>query len=170
MPDYIRPSARDLSPELLEKYRQAFTAFDDDRDGRVATELLGKVLRAIGFNPQPREVEDMVEDIKEPEFTFKTFLYLTFRHGREVDPAGELIEAFRVLDKSGSGSLKTSEIRNLLKNLRKPLTNTQVEDLLRKAAIAQDPAASQAEEIDEKEVIIPDEIEYKGFVQIMLEY
>jgi Ca2+-binding EF-hand superfamily protein len=118
----------------------------------VATEDLGKLLRAIGFNPQPEEIVDMQEDIHSPTFTFKTFVYLVFRHGREVDPATELIDAFRVLDKTGSGRLKVSEIRHILKNIKEPLSDGQVEELIRRA----EP--------------VRDEIDYVSFVQIMLDY
>ena len=92
-----------FSPEDKENFKNAFDAFDENRDDLVSTDVLGKLLRAIGFNPMPEEVEDMIEDIGASTFDFNSFMYIVYRHAREADPEGELIDAFRVFDKEGTG-------------------------------------------------------------------
>jgi Ca2+-binding EF-hand superfamily protein len=140
-------------PEDRENYKNAFDAFDDDRDDLVATGLIGKLIRAIGYNPLPEEVEDMQRDINAPTFNFNTFLYIVFRHARETDPETELIEAFRVFDKQGSGKLPEGQIRKILASLKNPFTPTQIDDILQKA------------EIDSHR-----QIDYADFVKLMLEF
>jgi Ca2+-binding EF-hand superfamily protein len=142
-----------FSPEDRENFKNAFDAFDDDRDDRVATDVLGKLLRAVGFNPLPEEVEDMQEDIAAPTFDFNSFLYILYRHAREADPEGELIDSFKVFDKTGSGKLKTTVIRQILGNLKQPFTDDQISELLGQA------------EIDSN-----DEVCYADFVKVMLDF
>jgi calmodulin len=120
----------DFSPETRENFRHAFDAFDEDRDDRVAVEQLGKLIRAVGFNPLPEEVEDMIEDIGAPTFEFDSFLYIMFRHSREADPEGELVESFKVFDKGGTGRLELDLVRRILRNLKQPFTDDQINDLL----------------------------------------
>jgi Ca2+-binding EF-hand superfamily protein len=142
-----------FSPEDRENFKNAFDAFDDDRDGRVATDVLGKLLRAVGFNPLPEEVADMTEDIGGKTFDFNSFLYILYRHAREADPEGELIDSFKVFDKEGTGKLKASLIRTILSNLKQPFTDDQISELLGQA------------ELDDN-----DEVVYADFVKVMLDF
>ena len=140
-------------PEVRENYKNAFDSFDEDRDGLVETSEIGKLLRAIGYNPMPEEVEDMISDIDAEKFDFNSFLYIVYRHARECDPEQELIDAFRVFDKNGSGKLKTDTIREILRHLKKPFTEEQINELLGQATIDKQ-----------------DFIQYEDFVKIMLEF
>jgi Ca2+-binding EF-hand superfamily protein len=149
---YVRPNLTVFRPEDRENFKNAFDAFDEDRDDLCATAILGKLIRAIGFNPLPEEVEDMQEDIKAPTFDFNTFLYLVYRHAREADPEAELIESFRVFDKDGTGKLPVATIRTILENLKQPFTREQIDELLGKATI------------------VADKIAYEEFVPLMLDF
>jgi Ca2+-binding EF-hand superfamily protein len=149
---YVRPNLTVFNPEDRENFKNAFDAFDEDRDDLCATEILGKLIRAIGFNPLPEEVEDMQEDINAPTFDFNTFLYLVYRHAREADPEAELIESFKVFDKDGSGKLPVATIRKILENLKQPFTRDQIDELLGKATI------------------VGDKITYAEFVPLMLDF
>jgi Ca2+-binding EF-hand superfamily protein len=139
-------------PEDRENFKNAFDAFDEDRDDLCQTEILGKLIRAIGFNPLPEEVEDMQEDINASTFDFNTFLYLVYRHAREADPEAELIESFRVFDKDGSGKLPVATVRKILENLKQPFTKEQIDELLGKAAV------------------VGNKINYAEFVPLMLDF
>jgi calmodulin len=140
--------------EECENFRNAFDAFDDNRDELVSVEVLGKLLRAVGFNPRPTEIEDMVADIGSRSFDFNAFLYLIARHGREADPEAELVDAFRTFDKKGTGCLKTDVIRKILQNLNEPYQPEQIAELLGQAAI--DPKT--------------DTIRYDDFVKLLLDF
>jgi Ca2+-binding EF-hand superfamily protein len=147
-----RPNLTVFRPEDREKFKNAFDAFDEDRDDLCETAIIGKLIRAIGFNPLPEEVEDMQEDISAPTFDFNTFLYIVYRHAREADPEAELIDSFRVFDKNGSGKLPVATVKRILENLKQPFTPDQIEELLGKANI------------------VGDKIDYAEFVPLMLDF
>jgi Ca2+-binding EF-hand superfamily protein len=144
-----------FSPEQREIFRNAFDAFDENRTEHVSTDLLGKLIRAVGYNPLPEEVEDMVEDIGAPTFDFEALLYLLYRHAREADPVGELIDAFKVFDKGACGRLKTTTVRQILHSLKQPFTEDQINELL-----------SDLETIDAK----TDTLEYEELVKKMISF
>jgi calmodulin len=143
-----------FTAEEWENFKNAFDAFDDNRDDLVSVEVLGKLLRAVGFNPRPWEIEDMIEDIGARVFDFNSFLYIIACHGREADPEAELIDAFRTFDKEGTGSLKTAVIRKILENLNEPYQPEQIAELLGQAVI--DPKT--------------DTIRYDDFVKLLLDF
>jgi calmodulin len=119
-----------FTPQQREIFRNAFDAFDENRDDQVSVDVLGKLMRAVGYQPLVTEVEDMIEDIGGPTFDFETLLYLIYRHAREADPQTALVEAFKVFDKDGTGKLQISLVRQILRNLkRQPYTSTQVKQL-----------------------------------------
>jgi calmodulin len=149
-----------MCPELVftledrENFKNAFDAFDENRDHAVETITLGKLLRAVGYNPLPEEVEDMMADIGADTFDFESFLYVLHHHARAVDPEGELVEAFRVFDKKGTGKLETGQVREILKHIKQPFTDDQISELFVQADIK--PGAL--------------EVDYIEFVKVMLEF
>jgi Ca2+-binding EF-hand superfamily protein len=143
-----------FAPEERENIKNAFDAFDDNHDGFCSVEILGKLLRAIGLNPRPAEVEDMIEDLGADAFDLNSFLYIAARHKRAADPESELIAAFRVFDKTGSGRLKTAIIRKILQNLKEPFKEEEIGELLGQAVI--DPKT--------------DTVNYEDFTKLMLEF
>ena len=144
-----------FSQEDRENFKNAFDAFDENRDELIETEDLGKLLRAVGFNPTPEEVEDMIEDAGSSKIDFSSFLYIASRHSREVDTEQELVDAFKVFDKDGSGKIKVDTIREILKNLKQPFTDDQVNELL-----------GQAQKLIDKNNCV----KYTEFVKVMLDF
>ena len=50
-----------VSDQQIEEYKETFLMFDKDGDGTVSTKELGAVLRSLGSNPTPEEIEDMID-------------------------------------------------------------------------------------------------------------
>jgi calmodulin len=126
-----------FTDEDRDNFQHAFDVFDDDRDGVVPMNLLGKLFRAVGFNPFPQEVEDMAEDLqaRNSQLTFKAFYYLLCGHAKSVDPEAELVRAFRVFDKIGSGRLDVDVVKKILRSLKQPFTEDQIGELLSQADV-----------------------------------
>jgi Ca2+-binding EF-hand superfamily protein len=151
----MSPRHEIFSEEEKKNFQNAFDAFDDDRDHVIPTTLLGKLLRAVGFNPYPEEVEDMIEDLtaSEGSLDFKSFYYLLCAHARAAYPEEELVDAFQVFDTSGEGRLSVDTIQNILRSLKQPFTEDQIAELL-----------SQAD------VDAQSKVNYRDFVKVMLDF
>lgn len=100
---------KDLQPDQVREFREAFKLFDRDGDGRVTAVELGTVMRSLGQNPTEAELRDMVQEADEDgngHIDFEEFLAMMARKIKEVDSVDELREAFRIFDRDGDGYIR----------------------------------------------------------------
>ena len=61
------------------------------------------------------------------------FLALMSQTVKELDTEQELLNAFKVFDKDGSGTISSDELRNVLKSLGEDLTDEELDEMLKLA-------------------------------------
>ena len=66
------PTARDDQPDL----REAFNLFDDRGDDKIAKQLFGEVVRAVGLNPTEAQIKGTIQNLKTDRISFEEFLPL----------------------------------------------------------------------------------------------
>ena len=64
---------------------------------------------------------------------FPEFLTLMARKMKDTDSEKELVEAFRVFDREGTGFITASELAHVMTNLGEKLTNEEVDEMIREA-------------------------------------
>ncbi|GAA5886810.1 hypothetical protein JCM3774_000502 [Rhodotorula dairenensis] len=141
--------------------KEAFALHDKRGNGTIAASSLGDVLRALGQNPTQKQVADLVNNAPQesesllpptpdanPALTalewpyartvdYDTFVGILNRPGG-YDPAGtvdDFIAGFQVFDKEGNGYIGQGEFRYILTTLGEPLTDHEVDELLKDAEI-----------------------------------
>ena len=120
-------------------YKMAFDGFDTNHTGRVDKAYLEPLLRALGFNPQQYEVEDMKLDIgKDKTFDFDSFMLIVSRHSRAVDTETELTDIFKTLNKNGSGRIPADLAKKILQNTLNPLKDDEVHEIFQKLTVDED--------------------------------
>ena len=118
-----------VSSDQMESLQNAFDTFDSNQDGCLEPNELEPAIRALGFNPRSDEIRDMIEDTGNTPIDLKAFVYMVYHHSRNVDVERELIDAFRVFDREGSQSLPEDKMREILKNIRKPLSDEEITEI-----------------------------------------
>jgi len=131
-------ASNDLTEEQIAEFKEAFFLFDKDGDGSITTRELGTVMRSLGQNPTETELQDMIHEVDADgsgTIDFPEFLALMAKKMKETDTEEELIEAFRVFDRDGNGLISAAELRHVMINLEKKLTDEEVDEMIREADI-----------------------------------
>ena len=130
--------AEQLTPEQIAEFKEAFSLFDKNGDGTIATKDLGTVMRSLGANPTEAELHDMINEIDADgngTVDFPEFLTLMARKMKDVDSEEEIIEAFKVFDKDGNGFISAAELRHIMTNLGEKLTDEEADEMIREADV-----------------------------------
>lgn len=132
-----------FSPSEVAEFAAAFKVFGDGVE--VDTSKLGSLLRALGQNPTPAEVKDLVKAFDLPPdrtvFSLPEFMHVVADKFAVDKVEVELRRAFDVFDKDGDGSIAAPEVCAVMKSLGEPLPLAEVEAMLREVT---GPASSAA--------------------------
>jgi calmodulin len=130
------PPKNTWTDEQIAEFKEAFSLFDKDGNGRITSSELGTVMRSLGQNPTEAELQDMINEVDADgngTIDFDEFLHMMGKKMNNVDSDEELREAFRVFDKDGNGYISAAELRHVMTNLGEKLTDEEVDEMIKEA-------------------------------------
>ncbi|CAM9364999.1 troponin C, slow skeletal and cardiac muscles [Petromyzon marinus] len=134
--DVDRAAVEQLTEEQKKEFRAAFDIFvQDAEDGCISTKELGKVLRMLGQNPSPDELQEMIDEVDEDgsgTVDFEEFLIMMVRSMKEESKGKseeELSELYRMFDKNGDGYIDLEELKVMLHATGEDITDDDIEEL-----------------------------------------
>ncbi|XP_068135520.1 troponin C, slow skeletal and cardiac muscles-like [Hyperolius riggenbachi] len=137
MDDIYKAGVEQLTEEQKNEFRAAFDIFvQDAEDGCISTKELGKVVRMLGQNPTPEELQEMIDEVDEDgsgTVDFDEFLVMMVRCMKDEKPGRseeELMEIFRIIDKNSDGFIDLEELKAMLESTGETITNDDIEELM----------------------------------------
>ncbi|KAL0382302.1 UNVERIFIED_CONTAM: putative calcium-binding protein CML13 [Sesamum calycinum] len=115
---------KDLSDDQVSSMKEAFTLFDTDGDGKIAPSELGILMRSLGESQCP--------------FDFPRFLDLMSKHLKPEPFDRQLRDAFKVLDKDGTGYVVVSDLRHILTSIGEKLEPAEFDEWIREVDVGSD--------------------------------
>lgn len=132
-------AGQSLTEEQIAEFKDAFSLFDKNGDGRITSDELGTVMKSLGQEPTDKEVRDMIKEVDidgNGTIEFSEFLEMMVKKLVDnSDPEKDLLEAFRVFDRDGNGYISESELRQVMASLGEPLTNSEIDEMILEADI-----------------------------------
>ncbi|CAI5651241.1 unnamed protein product [Oreochromis niloticus] len=93
---------------------QAFTIMDQNRDGFIDKNDLRDTFAALGrLNVKQEEIDDMLKEAPGP-INFTVFLTMFGEKLKGADPEETILNAFKVFDPEGKGTLKKEFVTEML--------------------------------------------------------
>lgn len=126
-----------LENDEIKVLKICFNMFDSKDQGFLSAEDLDDILRGMGFRPSKEELKDILEEIDEDgsgEIEFAEFCQLCAKflieEPDEETMKAELKEAFRVYDKEAQGFITTGQLREIISELDKRLTEEDLDGII----------------------------------------
>lgn len=116
--------------------RNAFNAFDPEKNGYINTAMVGTILSMLGHQLDDATLAEIIAEVDEDgsgQIEFEEFTTLAARFLVEEDAEAmmaELKEAFRLYDKEGNGYITTGVLREILRELDDKLTNDDLDMMI----------------------------------------
>ena len=121
----------------VRSFKNAFSLFDKNHDGKITNKELEGALKFLGKNPSEYNVEIVMKDLDEygnGTIEFPEFLQLLSQKLNNNQPNfDEINEVFRVFDKDGDGFITTEEIQQEMGNHGDVFTEEQVKEMIKGA-------------------------------------
>ncbi|KAF6152544.1 hypothetical protein GIB67_012991 [Kingdonia uniflora] len=132
-------TTKDLSEDQVSSMKEAFTLFDTDNDGKIASTDLGILMRSLGGNPTQAQLKQIVtqEKLNSP-FDFPRFLDLMSKHMKPEPFDRQLRDAFKVLDKDLTGFVMVSDLRHILTSIGEKLDPAEFDEWIREVDVGKD--------------------------------
>ncbi|KMT15883.1 hypothetical protein BVRB_3g055710 [Beta vulgaris subsp. vulgaris] len=130
---------KDLSDDQVTSMKEAFTLFDTDNDGKIAPSELGILMRSLGGNPTQAQLKDIISQEKlTSAFDFNRFLDLMSKYLKPEPFDRQLRDAFKVLDKEGTGFVAVTDLRHILTSIGEKLEPAEFDEWIREVEVGSD--------------------------------
>lgn len=146
-----KPFEHNLTEQKIAEFREAFSLFDKDGDGHVTPGELTIVLQTLGQKPTAEEVNAMIQEVDDDNngaIEFEEFVQLMTKNMKGNDDADALMEAFKILDADGSGSIDHHELKEILRSFSKlgeDIPDEEIDHMIREADVDGDGSISYEE-------------------------
>lgn len=137
-----------LTAQEVRDLRTVFDAFDGKSRGTINEQEMQTAMTALGFRISEQEIQEAVSDmgITNSKIEFENFLSVVVdRQGDARDAHEEIIQVFKMLDRSGQGRVTLEDLMQACADAGETLTEKELSDMIYEADQDGDNAVSQAE-------------------------
>ena len=111
----------------------AFKNYDKENKGEIPSSLLGTVMKNLGHNLKPDQLQEAIEAVDSDGsgwIDFDEFLALMARKTKEAQDEQELREAFRVFDTKNKGQIETGDLKVIFKALDPNMSDDEIDAII----------------------------------------
>ncbi|XP_071099100.1 calmodulin-like isoform X2 [Haliotis cracherodii] len=131
--------------EMDAEIRELFRIFDKNRDNTISCKELGKAFKVFGLPLSEEEVQQVADELDPSgsgKIEYKEFYnFMVEQLKKAEDPQKQdnaVRMAFKVFDKNEDGFIDASELRAVMQNMGEPLSEKEVSDMMKEAAVDDD--------------------------------
>jgi len=125
-----------VSKDKVPAMRRMFSLMDRDGSGKISVDELKDILCSQGYYPSDSELEEMMGEIDSDhsgEIDFEEFVSYCVRRrmSRTISQENrEIKDAFNFIDKNGDGFITALEIKQVVREMGRDISEEQAEQML----------------------------------------
>lgn len=126
----------EFTQEEIAHFHEVFDIFDRNGDGHITAQELGSVMRSLDQNPSQAELNEMISRIDKDRngtIEFNEFLDMVKQQILEGEKEEDIIDAFRVFDKDGNGTITTADLSHIMKMTGDELPQEEIDRMIAQA-------------------------------------
>jgi len=130
-----------LTEKNIADFKEAFTMFDRDNDGKISYKEMEIIMRNFGQNNNDETVEEIFEaNTNNDNITieFPQFLDMMAQNMQTNGTEDELRNAFKSFDNDNTELISAKELRYIMTNLGEKLISEDVDEMIREANVDED--------------------------------
>jgi len=135
-PAASNPWMAHLTPHQATEIVNAFARFDRNGDGHIEARELKQVSRILGISVTDAQSAAMLKSVDDDgngKVEFDEFAAMMARRMLTQENKLELDNAFKLFDPAGTGYVNAEFVRELMTSVGQPLSNSEVDEMLRLA-------------------------------------
>ncbi len=118
-----------------------FKLIDQDNSGSISNAELGFLMKSIGQNPTPAELQDMINEADTNHngaIELNEFVDLMAKKINETNKEDEMMEAFGIFDRDGDGYITLAELKLVMNYLGENINEGELDQMIQEADIDRD--------------------------------
>lgn len=122
-----------MNESQIADFRMAFNLFDKEGKGEIPTSQLGMVMKNLGHNLKPEQLQECIEAVDGDGsgfIDFDEFLALMAKKTKEAEDEQELREAFRVFDKNNRGVIDVNDLKIIFNALDPDMPDEEIDQII----------------------------------------
>lgn len=121
-----------LKPEVEDEYKEAFSLFDKDSDGKLTRAEFIKIIEALGLENSKKIAEEMLKEVGAGDYiTFELFRQAFINRMKVPYKRKEIQDAFEIFDTEKTGKILDLELRQILTQMNTILEQPEIERLIK---------------------------------------
>lgn len=118
-------------PEVEEEYKEAFSLFDKDNDGKLSRAEFIKIIENLGIEGARKKAEAMLGEVGAGDFiNFETFRQMFIIRCKLPFKRKEIEDAFSAFDVDKSGKILEQELRQIFTNMNAQIESAELDRLV----------------------------------------
>jgi len=127
-----------LTEQQIANYREAFSYYDRDHDGKIPTSDLGIVMRSLGKCVTKRQLREASKNFDFGFVDLAEFMVLMSTTPNIVDTAEQIIECFEAFDRKKTGHISLDKLKEILMTMGEELSEDEVNNMIEKYCTVDD--------------------------------
>ncbi|OMJ95393.1 hypothetical protein SteCoe_1148 [Stentor coeruleus] len=125
-----------LDDDEMQDLRDVIAIYGNQAAENIPKDSLGSALRALKLNPLQREIDDFIITFDKEGtgvLTLEQLAIIYSRKKKDSDTLDQLLAAFRLLDREGSGMIGVPEFRYYMCRMGELMPEPDVDDMIKVA-------------------------------------